>query len=362
MNRIRAATTAALAAAATAVALIGAGGNPAGAATVACLTPAALHNAALTGNTAAAHLTVNWAAGSADYITSGPLCQTMFGTGAHSVYWVGARPVPGHGPALWPQTLAASTPSQPLGLAAGHHVFAVPPIRNECGQGDVAVEDHVAGWPPVQTGPGTPQPRTRYFVPGTPGERVGNGRGCFVPPAVRAVGVCPLNCAGRPVLSVTLTNRSPYATIRVIPTVAGRRLPPITVLAGRTSTSALPIRDGARWNLWVQYGYGRWTPLYRLTPDAVVLCPPWPAIQVVVACACGPGLTGSVADLNHTRYAHQVTAVAGGRRWTFVVQPAHLGRVAVAWPRGTPLVVTVQSWLAGRRVGAPVTPATVLVT
>lgn len=360
MNRIRKAAALLTAAAATLIGAVALGGQPASAAPAACLTPAALHSAAVHGNTAVAHLDVNWSAGTADYVTAAPLCSTMFGTGAQNVYWVGAKPIR---KVLWPQSLAASSPAQPLSRAAGHHPFRFPPIRNECGQTDVSVTDHPIPWPKVQPKPGTPQPPSRWFVPGRPGERVGTNVGCYPSPAVRAAAVCPRDCAGRPTLNLTLTNRAPYATLRVVPVVAGRNLPHIDVPPGRTVTRVLPIRDGDRWHLSGQFGYGRWSPIRRLTVDAVVVCPPWPTITITAVCVCGPTLTGQVADANRSgRYIHDVTVTAGSSRWKFRTRPGQTVAVKPAWRRGVPLVVTVQNLVPGHLVGPPVVAARVLIT
>jgi hypothetical protein len=326
-----------------------------------CVTAADLHQAALRGDTAVARLAVNYNTGLADFITEAPLCQTMYGTAAQNAYGYGARRPPGHGAALWPQQLAAHTPPQALSTAAGHHAFRIPAVRDECGQTDVSVADRPMSWPARQMAPGTPQPPTRAYVPGTPGERIGRNVGCFPPPGIATRVDCPTACAGRAVLRISATDRSPYAGFRVFPVINGRRAAPIMVLPGRTGSVSIPVRDGDRWALAGQFALISWSRLTRLTPDSVVLCPPYPTVQLAVNCLCGPGLTGAVTDTNHTRYGHIVTAVAGSRRWTVAVRPATAGRLAVAWPRGVPLVVTVQSTLAGHAVGQPVTVARALI-
>src|SRR5262249_17795843 len=148
------------------------------------LTRSELHHAALRGDTSVAHLTVDWSHGRADYWTVWPLAQSMWSTSAVYAFGSTARPIPGHGPARWPPFFAGSPP--PLNLAAVKrrapgrgfsHPFAIRPVTDQCSQADVAIEDHPASWPLVQPRPGTPQPRTRFYVPGTPGERVGSGQG-----------------------------------------------------------------------------------------------------------------------------------------------------------------------------------------
>jgi hypothetical protein len=355
VNRtIRAAVTALVAAVLTLpVALI----SGAGQATAAgCVTAAQLHAAAVRGDTSAARLAVDYAAGTADYITAAPLCQTMWATGAQNAYWVGARAIPGHGAALWPQQLAAHTVPQPL-TGAGHHPFRIPVVRDECGQTDVSVSDRPQAWPLVQRAPGTPQPPTRYFVPGTPGERVGNGRGCFPPPAVTVARSCPA-CVGSPTLAVTVANRAPYAQIRLIPVVNGRRLGTITLAAGRSTVIRIPVRDGDQWALYSQTGWGRWTNPARIVGDAI-LCPPPPRVVITVACDCGPAVHASVTATNAGRYYQDYTVTAGPSRHVFRVSPHGTGSYAFTFTRGSTVTVTAQSFLPGHLVGGPVRAAQV---
>jgi hypothetical protein len=306
-----------------------------------------------------ARLTVDYAAGTADYVTAASLCQTMWATGAQNAYWVGAKAVPGHGQALWPQQLAARTVPQPL-TGAGHHPFRIPVVMNECGQTDVSISDRPQPWPLTQPRPGTPQPPTRYFVPGTPGERVGNGRGCFPPPAVVVARSCPA-CVGSPTLAITVTNRAPYAQVRLVPVLNGRRLATIALPAGRSTVVRIPVRDGDQWALYWQTGWGIWTTPLRIAGDQI-LCPPAPQTAVTFACACGPTLRGTGLDRSTGRYYHDVTVTAGPRRWTFRVPPGQTANRAVEWPRGVPLVVTVQNLLPGHPVGPPIRVATATVT
>jgi hypothetical protein len=173
---------------------------------------------------------------------------------------------------------------------------------------------------------------------------------------------CP-KCVGTPRLAVTVTNRAPYARVQVQANVNGHRVALVTIAAGRSAVIRLPVGDGGKWSLFWQAGYGRWTPLARLTPDRTVLCPPYPQIAVTFTCNCGQSTTGTVLDFNHGRYDQAITVVAGARRWTFHSRAgAATATQAVDWPRGTPLTVTVQNSLGGHPVGPPVRAATVTVT
>lgn len=362
--------TAALAAVTLAVAgwLVFTPSGPAGAAT--CLTTADLHTAAVRGDTATAHLVVNYAAGTADLVTGVALCQTMYGSGAQNAYWVNAHTFAGHGQALWPQSRQSFTPWQALATGAGHHVFRIPVVDNECGQTDVSIEDHPVSWPSVQLRPGTSQPRTRYFVPGSPGERVGNGRGCFNRPTVVAHVTCPTCVPGQPNgparVDLTVTNRAVYAQIRLRPDlIRGTtviHLPLVVVPAGQTVTIHVRALDGDRYNLAWQVGYGVWTPLVRLIPDGTVLCPTPPQVVVTLGCDCSATVRGSVADRSLDRYAHDVTVTVNGVAHRFRVAAHGTGTLPLVVPRGSTVVTTVQPLFGGGTVGGVIRASSVTVS
>jgi hypothetical protein len=167
---------------------------------------------------------------------------------------------------------------------------------------------------------------------------------------------CPVDCDGAPPLTVRTTNPSTTSRLRITPVVDGVPLASkVLDLAPRATRSVtFIVRDGQKVSFTYSWGYrGVWTAPAPLGRTTTVLCPPKAHVAILVDCPCEGPVRATVTDLNTSRYLHQVVAavVGGATRSTSVAANTTGTLAGVTWPRGGTLVVWVQNYLDGAKVG-----------
>jgi hypothetical protein len=175
---------------------------------------------------------------------------------------------------------------------------------------------------------------------------------------------CTFQCAGRPPMELggTVPAGGVHVRFTAVDSVTGTDVAAVQIAPGTSNKVGFVGRDGQVLRIFRQdYVGGQWT-ARRLVLTYEVKCPPGATIEVQLAIACDGALTGSVTDVNDTRYEHRMVVVLpGGARvpWTVAANSRGVSP-ALAW-RGS-ITVLNTSWLDGVQVGGVETVATVGVT
>lgn len=172
---------------------------------------------------------------------------------------------------------------------------------------------------------------------------------------------CTFQCAGRPPMELggTVPAGGTHVRFTAVDSVTGADVASVQIAPGSSNRVAFVGQDGHDLRIFRQdYVNGQWT-TRRLVSTFAVVCPPGATIEVQLAIACDGAVTGSVTDVNDTRYEHRMTAVLPGDvRVPFTVAAHTRGTSpALAW-RGSMTVVNT-SWLDGTQVGGVETVATI---
>jgi hypothetical protein len=165
---------------------------------------------------------------------------------------------------------------------------------------------------------------------------------------------CTWPCAGRPPMELggTVPRGGTHVRFTAVDSVTGRDVASVDITPGFSAKTSFVGEDGHDLRIYREdLVNGAWTPR-RLVSTFAVVCPPGAFIEVQLAIACDGAVTGSVTDVNDTRYEHRMAVILpNGTRVPWTIAPHTRGTSpALSWRNG---VIAVQntSWFAGAQVG-----------